>query len=228
MQLLNDISREYNLQVKLHFEIRLTPSDFDMDTKALHEHAEEMVMEMWTPAFKSDLTHALDAAAAELDSIDYARYGWMSDNDVNILNAFAVPIGNVRPYDYEIDDKVLTVSAGSYSSTNMFLLFIALLASIVLVVVLCMYYRLKAEHSALSKRKSMGGSLHQMWNKFSSARHSMMKKARDVVAGSSPRRTARMGTYAGDRSYLEDDTNGVQMSRWSAAGDDQIEEEDYQ
>jgi hypothetical protein len=223
MQLLNDISREYAISVKLHFEFRLRKEDYNNDFVTMHEAAQEMTLYMWTDKFKDEFKLELDKAATSKDGIDYIRYGWMRDKEIFVTNAFAIPIGNVRPFDYEIDDKVFNRPAG-YSNVNTFLVFIALSAFVVMVVVLCMYYRLRQEHSALHKRKSMGGSLHQMWNKFSQAKNAVVNNARNVVGGGS-RRTAAMGTYTGDRSYLE--SEGVQLSKWSALGDDQIEEDDY-
>ena len=217
MQLLNNPNKEDSTFVKLHFEMRLEASNYDHNVIMLHEAAQDISTSILNSNFKFQLILALDNVSLSVDNIDYSRYGWMISSDIDIINAMAVPIGNVRaPFDVPIDSgTVLPNPSTNYS--NAILAVIAMTGIVGTTVLLLLYWRLKQENYALARERSVGGSLRQMWTKFADQAKRIGR--RSGVRGSSS------GTYRGDRSYLE--TDNIQMTGFRPDLDDQVEDGEY-
>jgi hypothetical protein len=52
--------------------------------------------QVWRADFGSRLVESLDAASARTDGVDYSRFGWLLPFDLEVLNAMALPLGDVR------------------------------------------------------------------------------------------------------------------------------------
>lgn len=172
MELLNDASTEYTMGVKLHFQLRLRRKDFD-SVMDLHKAAQSIPLEVWGPRFGADFLEALNKVSLQLDKLDFSRFGYLLPEDVEILNAMALPIGDVRdPVEVPMDDHAPVIydrikgGIGISNQIDLLLAGVALGALALMFCVLCMYYRLRQEHAALEKDKVMGGSLRRMWNRF--------------------------------------------------------------
>ena len=54
-------------------------------------------MHFFTFFLQGNLVRALVSASTKMDKIDYSRYGFMTDGDIEVLNAMAIPLGK---YEY--------------------------------------------------------------------------------------------------------------------------------
>ena len=172
IELLNDASSEYTLGVKLHFQLRIRAKDFT-SVQTLHAAAQAIPEAVWQPDFKGNLIAALDAVSKRIDKIDYSRYGYLESRDIEVLNAMALPIGDVRdPVAIPLDpDGAIVINhirdiIGGTEQFELILIGVALACVVVMCCVCAMHYRLRQEHAALEKDKIMGGSLRRMWNRF--------------------------------------------------------------
>jgi hypothetical protein len=139
---------------------------------ALHDAAQSIPESIWSPDFKSLLVSALEEGSKRYDKLDYSRFGWLKALDIEVLNAMALPLGNVRdpveiPDASEADNVIIRhITKYGVSQVDLFLLGVALACVCVLGCVLCMYFRLKSEKAALEKDKLGSGSLRGMWDKL--------------------------------------------------------------
>ena len=168
MELLNDAGSEYTLGTKLHFQLRLKASDYKSvaDMAAAAQRIPEAV---WEADFPSDLIDALVVTSREYDQADQSRYGFLRSFDVQILNAMALPIGEVRdPIEIMGDDEsaiIHHISQLANEYDKLLLVGVALGSVTMFLCVLCLYFRLRAENFALSKEKA-GGSLYKMYERL--------------------------------------------------------------
>eukprot|EP00602_Paraphysomonas_sp_CaronLab_P002359 CAMPEP_0185031664 /NCGR_PEP_ID=MMETSP1103-20130426/19253_1 /TAXON_ID=36769 /ORGANISM="Paraphysomonas bandaiensis, Strain Caron Lab Isolate" /LENGTH=700 /DNA_ID=CAMNT_0027567257 /DNA_START=346 /DNA_END=2449 /DNA_ORIENTATION=- len=117
----------------------------------------------------------LNEICAERDGGRVIRYAALFPEDIVVQRAVALPMSNQRD-PFNIPNAVPSAtttsdSAGGLSMNEYFLIGIALGAVVIMIVVLVMYYRLKLEHAALAKDKSISGgtSMVQMWNRLKAA-----------------------------------------------------------
>mmetsp|Transcript_10692 Transcript_10692/g.10338 ORF Transcript_10692/g.10338 Transcript_10692/m.10338 type:complete len:234 (+) Transcript_10692:350-1051(+) len=169
IELLNDAGSEYTSGVKLHFQLRLKAKDFHT-VQALHAAAQAIPYAVWEPEFKTDLVNNLIITSKKIDHLDYSRYGYLVETDVEVLNAMALPLGEIRdPFEIPMDEDGASVTNHIKDTVqnqiDLILLGVAIACLAVLSCVLMMYYRLKLEHAALEKDKQ-GGSLRGLWNRF--------------------------------------------------------------
>ncbi len=109
-----------------------------------------------------------------------SRFGWMTREDVVIMSAVALPIGETRnpdetgtetnlPSSTETDDG----AANATSLLDYWLLGIALGCVVVVIIMIYLYMKLRQEYSLLSKDKSTiarnSQSLKKMWSSFTTS-----------------------------------------------------------
>jgi hypothetical protein len=158
--------------VKLHFQMRLKAKDYP-SVQSLHSAAQYIPETVWEPDFKGNLIAALEAVSKKNDKIDYSRFGYLESRDIEVLNAMALPIGDVRdPVEIPEDANGAVVInhikdyMGSSEKFELLLLGVLVMCILCLCCVLCMHIRLRQEHAALEKDKVIPGSLRRMWNRF--------------------------------------------------------------
>ena len=83
IELLNDAGSEYTSGTKLHFKIRLKAKDY-ADTKALHDAADAIVVQVRRADFGARLVEALDATGQMLDGPQISRFGWLFNEDIEV------------------------------------------------------------------------------------------------------------------------------------------------
>lgn len=113
----------------------------------------------------------LEEITANKDSSQLYRYVLMKTTDISCQRAVSLPFNNDRGEDYlptVISKNMITTdSSHSHTTTEYLLVGIVLCLLLILIGISALYYRLKVEHSALSKDKVLTGgtSIIQMWNK---------------------------------------------------------------
>jgi hypothetical protein len=99
IELLNTASAADSLfDAKLHFQIRLKLKDYN-SLSDLTEAAESIPIAVYDEDFSQLLIETLTKVSKQKSSsqpLDYSPYGWMEDYDVEVLNAVAMPIGEIR------------------------------------------------------------------------------------------------------------------------------------
>ncbi len=167
VELLNDAGNEYSSGTKLHFQIRLRAKDYK-GKMALHTAAQNIADAVQEADFPSRLIAQLDSAATPYDKGKISRFGWLFDEDIEVLNAIAMPIGADRDPFAEKEPEGMSLQ----NKANLTLLGVAMAAVAVLVFVLFVHYRLRQQHALWEKDKGNlgqgGQALTRMWNKFAS------------------------------------------------------------
>lgn len=69
--------------------------DYD-SIEELTDAAEEIPEVVWEESFPTDLLRTLNEYSKRYDKLDHSRYGWLVEADIEVLNAAALPIGDVR------------------------------------------------------------------------------------------------------------------------------------
>lgn len=177
IELLNDAGSEYTSGTKLHFKIRLKKRDY-VDTIALHDAADRIVVAVRSADFGSRLVNALDDAGRTLDGNQINRFGWLFNEDIEVLSAIAMPIGEIRDPFGEVmkhmDDDAANNKMSSAEQIDLLLLGVAITAVLLLLLVLYLHMRLRHEHSLYEKDKGTlgksGEALTKMWAQFTSGR----------------------------------------------------------
>ncbi len=173
IELLNDASTEYTRGAKLHFQIRLKAKDFK-DTAALTKAAQAIPRKAWMASFGETLVRAIEAESQYQERIDFSRYGSLSGKDVEILNAAALPVGDVRE-PVEIPNEGGTVIINHIQETlknreDYLLLGVAIASLSCMLCMACFYIRLHRQNEQLSKEKIESTTLMRVYNRFQSWR----------------------------------------------------------
>ena len=86
--------------------------------------------------------------------VQLSRFGWMYEEDVDVLSAVAIPTGKIRDVYGEVEDNHDSKAGLSTTEqSNLFLLGIAITAVLILAVVLYLHLRLRQEYSLYEKDK---------------------------------------------------------------------------
>ena len=162
-------------------------------------------------------------------ALDYSRYGWMTVSDIEISNAIVLPKGFARdPFDTEHSSTGGSAGSGTGGvagtgieapTIDLVMTGIALGAVAVLVIVICLYIRLRREHAALEKDKLTGGSLRRMWDKF-------MTMQSGGGGSSSGSGGADGRNYAYKHLNMQEFSTAVESGQLSADDDNQLDLED--
>lgn len=170
--LMNDIAgtEDYSLRSKLHFQVRIEKKDYST-VRSLNDAAMAVVENVWDENFAQDLVHALNTVSSKNDKLDHSRFGYLMPEDIQVLNAMALPISDVRdPIEIANEGGAVEVNfihEGLRYKVDLILLGVAIAASISLCCVLHVNTRLQQERAALEKDKHVkGGSLYKFWNKI--------------------------------------------------------------
>lgn len=94
----------------------------------------------------------------------------MKSTDIVCQRAVSLPINNDRGENYlppVLANNIITTNSHSHTDTEKILLIMVISLFLVLIVLGVIYYRLKLEHAALAKDKTLssGKTLSQLWNK---------------------------------------------------------------
>ena len=169
IELLNNAGSEYTYGVKLHFQIRLKGSDF-IDVTSITKAAQNIPAAVWRQDFKKKLIADLVLVSSNGPTrVDHSRYGWMTESDIEILNAMALPFGDVRD-PIEIPNEggpvEIVVSKVIADKADLLLLGSAIASFLMLLLVLCCHIKLRSDFAALSKDKIANGSLMKMYQRL--------------------------------------------------------------
>ncbi len=169
IDLLNDASAEYTRGVKLHFQIRLKAKDYK-DKTALVAAAEAIPRKVWLGSFGDDFVKAIEAESQATEHIDYSRYGYLKGTDVEVLNAAALPVGEVRePIEVPNEGGAQIINHIQESLKNRedyFLLGVAIASLSCMACMCCLYIRVQRENMLLVKEKIESSTLMRVYNKF--------------------------------------------------------------
>ncbi len=140
-------------------------------TIALHTAAEKIVTFLRGADFAKRMIDTLNEVSDEYDGSQMSRFGWLFPNDVEVLSALAIPIGEARDPDGEsADDDKNEVNYPALNTFALFILGIAMAAVVILFIVLYLHCRLRKEFAMMSKDKSnlkkSTETLKKLWNKF--------------------------------------------------------------
>jgi hypothetical protein len=174
IELLNDASSEYSFGAKLHFQIRLKSRDYK-DKTAMIKAAESIPQKVWKPQFKQDLLNAIEAESHRVEKIDFSRFGYLTVHDVEILNAAALPLGDVRdPVDIpNSSGAAITQISDVLKNRTEYLLFGVTLGCLLCLCCMAgMYIKLHKENLALAKDKIDSTSIMKLYKKFQAWRKS--------------------------------------------------------
>jgi len=170
IELLNDARSEYYLSAKLHFQIRLKSKDY-AGKKELTAAAQSIPVLCWKENFAQTLIAALEVESKRVDQIDYSRYGFLNpETDIEVLNAVALPIGEVRdPIDIPVDSDepvvLQQIKAAFEGKEEYFFVGVGIAVSCIMCCVLWLYIRLHHENVALAKEKVQNSTLMKMLQK---------------------------------------------------------------
>lgn len=112
IELLNTASSETLFEAKLHFQIRLKSNDYD-SLSDLTEAAESIPVQLYDDDFNQLFIETLDKVSKQKSAsqpLDYSPYGWMENYDVEVLNAVAMPIGEIRDPVEVPEDGIVVLS----------------------------------------------------------------------------------------------------------------------
>ena len=158
IELLNDARSEYYLSAKLHFQIRLKSKDYP-SKKELTAAAQGIPVLVWKEDFAAVLIAALEVQSQRTDQIDYSRYGFLNPaSDVEVLNAVALPIGDVRdpieiPVESDQPQVIQKIKAVFEGKEEYFFVGVGITMSLVICCMMWLYFRLHRERFALAKEK---------------------------------------------------------------------------
>ena len=169
VELLNDASAEYTMATKLHFQLRLKAKNYP-NAKTLVAAAQNIPVVVWKESFKAKLINILEEESKKIDHLDYSRYGYLKPFDVEILNAVALPLGEVRdPIDIPNEGGqviIQHITEALKGREEYFLLGVAIASVLMMCCMFFLYIRLHQENLALAKEKIESSSLMRVYNKF--------------------------------------------------------------
>lgn len=169
VDLLNDASSEYTRGVKLHFQIRMKAKAYK-DKTALVAAAEAIPRKVWLGSFGDDLIEAIEAESQATEHIDFSRYGYLKGSDVEVLNAAALPVGDVRDpisVPNEGGSEIIVHIQESLKNREDYLLLGVAIASLsCMMCACCLYLRVQRENNLLIKEKIESSTLMRVYNKF--------------------------------------------------------------
>jgi hypothetical protein len=237
MEILNDAGTglSFGLVTKLHFQLRLKSGDYlpglyssSGSTKRdneryraspktnLHDAAESIVSNIRSSEFPGRLILALDMVSKGLDT-NSSRFGWMYAQDIEVVSAFALPIGTNR--DYKPDGEVTGYHGDDESSdgvpVRLIVIGVSLGLAVMLGVVFYLRRKLQTEHELLEKDK---GSLKEMWKKFNETTAKAAKVAKSAL------------TSDGAGSQMNKEQYEIELSKLSLMGgvdDDTLDTQDF-
>jgi len=156
IELLNNAGFDYNKGVKLHFQLRLKSKEYT-NIEELTRAAQNIPSMVLKPDFSNVLLETLNKVSTKIDDVDYSRFGWMIDRNIEILNAISLPYGDVRdpveiPNESYIDKTI-------ENNFDLFLVGCAIGSFIMFLCVLCCHFKLRREYADLAKEKISNGSL---------------------------------------------------------------------
>lgn len=169
--------------LRLHFQIRLKRRDVKTEQQ-LHARAEAIVTTLRSADFPRLCVAALDEVAQVQDRATQRRFGWLYPQDLRVLSAVAVPLGDARS-PIALDGGSRSDGTGGSGAGSgreevflrmtvweLLLLGAALGVLAVLGVVVYLHVKLREEYALLSKDKSTlarsGRALRTLWNRFAS------------------------------------------------------------
>jgi hypothetical protein len=156
IELLNNAGFDYNRGVKLHFQLRLKSKEF-LSTEELTQAAQNIPSTVLKPNFPSLLLETLNRVSSKVDDVDYSRFGWMVDKNIEILNAISLPYGSVRD-PIEIPNESI-IDKTIENNFDLFLSGCAIGSFLMFLCVLCCHFKLRKEYADLAKEKISNGSL---------------------------------------------------------------------
>jgi hypothetical protein len=170
IELLNDARNEYFLQAKLHFQIRLKAKDYATKQELVNA-AQAIPVICWKQNFGQMLISTLDSVSKSMDHLDYSRYNYLDSKDVEVLNAVALPIGEVRaPIDVPVANEDPTIASTIKDAfVGREIYFFVGVGIAVMCIVGCVFYlylRLHRETMALTKERLERTSLMKMLRKM--------------------------------------------------------------
>eukprot|EP01033_Poteriospumella_lacustris_P009969 gene9970-7131_t len=182
--------------LRLHFQIRLKRRDVKTE-QLLHARAEAIVTTLRSADFPRLCVAALDEVAQVQDRATQRRFGWLYPQDLRVLSAVAVPLGDARsPVALDGDGSGSGSGGGGDGREEVFLrmtvwelllLGAALGVLAVLGVVVYLHVKLREEYALLSKDKSTlarsGRALRTLWNRFASMAAAATGADSDGAAG---------------------------------------------
>ncbi len=175
MELLNDPRSEFSLSAKLHFQIRLKAKDYS-SKKELTAAAQAIPVLCWKENFGAVLLAALETSSQAVDKINYSRYGYLDPaTDVEVLNAVALPIGDVRdPIDIPLDNEspviVENIKQAFKGNEVYFFIGVGIAVSGIVCCMMFLYVRLHRESLELAKEKVQNTTLMRMLQRMKSWR----------------------------------------------------------
>jgi hypothetical protein len=217
MTLLNDISKEYFevKKVKLHFQLRMEAEDYDNDLGMLTETAQRIAEKVWEPSFRHKFIAALEFVSKRQDMLDHSRYGYIAPEEIEILNAFSLPVGGTRETEELADDDntyiALFNQAKSLSHLDLILVGIAFAAIVVSCCMSVLYFHLRQSQFNMSKDKPATVPMRQVWK--------VLQEANNAIAGNSGNSRNNKGYKAG-RDYRVGDEDNVPLTSAGAEPED--------
>lgn len=138
-----------------------------------------MITKFRSGDFPRVFVETLDAISQVQDRNGQRRFGWLYPQDISVLSAVALPIGDVRnPYSKDVtgasseddDNNGRHVVFLNMTTWELFLLGAGIALFLVMGAVLYLHLKLREEYALLSKDKSTlarsGHALRKLWNKF--------------------------------------------------------------
>ena len=174
IELLNEPRSEYFLSAKLHFQVRLRSKDYSTK-QHLVSAAQAIPVQCWAEGFGDVLVNALQAQSDLLDGLDYQRFQWIDQSAVEVLNAVALPIGEVRdPIDVPADGDstegegaiLRGIKDAFQGKEEYFFVGVGLAVSVIVCCMFYLYFRLHRESAALAQQRLQSSSLAKMVSKL--------------------------------------------------------------
>jgi hypothetical protein len=169
IDLLNDASAEYTRGAKLHFQIRMKAKDYKSNTELINA-AEAIPHKVWLASFGDSLVAAIEAESQATEHIDFSRFGYLTGSAVEILNAAALPVGDVRdPVDIPNEGGAEFINHIHESLKNRedyLLLGVAIASLSCMLCMCCLYIRVQRENMLLVKEKIETSTLMRAYNRF--------------------------------------------------------------
>lgn len=156
IELLNNAGNDFTRGVKLHFQLRLKSKEYG-SPEELTKAAQNIPSTVLKPEFPRILLETLNQVSSKVDDVDYSRFGWMIDRNIEILNSISLPYGAVRD-PVEIPNESI-IDKTIENNFDLFLLGCAIGSFLMFVCVLCCHFKLRKEYADLAKEKIANGSL---------------------------------------------------------------------
>lgn len=153
---------------KVQIQIRLRAQDYFKKTMALLV-GQAIVDRVNEDSFPTEFVFALNKTSHRQDFLDFSRFGWMIPGyDVVLLSVTGFPIStkDLNP-DYQIDETSQQNGSSSEREEQLKLILVGVMLAAFLVVLLmgCLYCRLKRQYWDLEKGKGIPANLKAMWER---------------------------------------------------------------